>query len=314
MRPVAAIDIGGTKIAGALVSAGGRISHRLHLPTPASTGHSAEDVMAVVARIVRELASAEPGARGVGIGSAGPIDLAAGTVSPVNIPAWRDFPLLARVTALSGGLPVTLIGDGAAMAYGEHRLGAARGCADALCMVVSTGIGGALILHDAVHPGPSGNAGHIGHVGVDLDGERCTCGSRGCVETIASGPAITRWALANGWTPSRPPAVPVDARAVARAAAGGDPVALAAFGRAARALAAAIASTAALTDVRVVVIGGGVARAGPVLFDPLRTALREQATLPFLHAIDVRPALLGADAGLVGAAAAVHDLWESEHL
>jgi glucokinase len=145
----------------------------------------------------------------VGIGSAGPVDPTHGTVSPVNIPAWRDFPLVEHVAALpavaAGHRAVTLIGDGSAMAAGEHWRGAARGYDDALCLVVSTGVGAGLIVDGALRTGPSGNAGHLGHVTVDIDGEDCVCGSRGCVETIASGTSIARWAVRQGWSPHRSP-------------------------------------------------------------------------------------------------------------
>jgi glucokinase len=241
--------------------------------------------------------------RCVGIGSAGPVDTAQGTVSPVNIPAWRDFPLAERVSRhpAAGGLPVVLVGDGMAVAAAEHWLGAARGRDNALCMVVSTGVGGGLVLGGALHAGRTGNAGHIGHLVVDLDGEPCPCGSRGCLETIASGTAIARRALRDGW---RPADEDRSAAAAADAARAGDPVALAAYRRAAQALAAAIATTAALVEIEVAVIGGGVAQAGELLFDPLRRQLARYAALPFTRGLEVRAARLGTDAGLVGAAAA----------
>ncbi|MCD0483794.1 ROK family protein [Streptacidiphilus sp. ASG 303] len=301
---VAALDIGGTKIAGALVDLRGALVARSRRPTPA-TGPG-EAVMGAVAEVLEDLAAA-PGwerVRGVGIGSAGPVDAARGTVSPVNIGGWRDFPLVERVRRhpACGGLPVVLVGDGVAMTAAEHWQGAARGHDNALCMVVSTGVGGGLVLGGALHTGPSGNAGHIGHISVDLDGEPCPCGARGCVEGIASGTAIARRALRDGW---RPAGADATAAAVAAAARTGDPVALAAFDRAARALAAGIAATATLVEVDVAVVGGGVAQAGEVLFAPLRERLAEYAVLPFVRHLEVRPALLGNDAGLVGAAAAV---------
>jgi predicted NBD/HSP70 family sugar kinase len=192
---VAALDIGGTKIAGALVDAEGRIRLRARRATPA-----AEDggtVMAAVAEVLGELREAPlwGQVRAVGIGSAGPVDRAAGAVSPVNIPGWRGYPLRERVRERVGGLPVELIGDGAAVAAAEHWVGAARGSSDALCMVVSTGVGGGLVLDGRVRPGRTGNAGHIGHISVDVDGDGCPCGARGCVEGLARGPAIARRAL-----------------------------------------------------------------------------------------------------------------------
>ncbi|HET9168595.1 MAG TPA: ROK family protein [Actinospica sp.] len=306
----AAIDIGGTKIAAALVDAGGTLLTRAELPTP--SGGSAEDVMAVVAKLVETLGRDPRWSTdvvGIGIGSAGPIDPVRGTVSPVNIPAWRDFPLVARVRELTS-VPdeVILIGDGSAMAAGEHWRGAARGYDNALCMVVSTGVGAGLILDGALRTGPSGNAGHLGHISVDIEGEPCPCGSRGCVEIIASGTSIARWATENGWRTHPDNVVETNfpaptAADVAESARAGNEIALAAFERAGRALAAGIACTAMLVDIKVAVIGGGVAKAGPVLFDPLRRHLTTYASLPFTRDLDILPATLGGDAGLIGAAA-----------
>jgi glucokinase len=299
---VAALDIGGTKIAGALVDSEGRLLARALRPTPAA--EDGETVLRAVTEVLGELAAAPqwPGTVAVGIGSAGPVDAAHGTVSPVNVPGWREFPLVARVSEASGGLPVVLTGDGVAMTAAEHWQGAARGYDNALCMVVSTGVGGGLVLGGALLPGPTGNAGHIGHISVDLDGDPCPCGSRGCVERIASGPNIARRALDQGWRP--PAGAEPTAAAVAESARAGDPVALASFDRAAQALAAGIAATATLVEIHVAVIGGGVANAGPILFDPLREHLTRYATLSFAAGVDVVPAKLGTDAGLVGAAAA----------
>ncbi|MEV0965002.1 MULTISPECIES: ROK family protein [unclassified Streptomyces] len=300
---VAALDIGGTKIAGALVDGSGRILVRAQRPTPAR--EDGETVMRAVTAVLGELCGSPLWLHvaAVGIGSAGPVDASAGTVSPVNVPGWREFPLVDRVRAATGGLPVELVGDGVAMTAAEHWQGAARGYDNALCMVVSTGVGGGLVLGGRLHPGPTGNAGHIGHISVDLDGDLCPCGARGCVERIASGPNIARRALEHGWRPGEDG--DATAAAVAAAAAAGDPVAVASFERAAQALAAGIAATATLVEIRIAVIGGGVAGAGEVLFAPLRRSLRDYARLSFVQDLAVAPALTGTDAGLLGAAAAV---------
>ncbi|MEV6109213.1 ROK family protein [Streptomyces sp. NPDC051940] len=298
----AALDIGGTKIAGALVDAGGRLLVRAQRPTPA--GQDGATVMGAVAEVLGELRAAPGWQRvaAVGIGSAGPVDASAGTVSPVNIPGWRGFPLVAEVGKVVGDLPVVLVGDGVAMTAAEHWQGAARGRDNALCMVVSTGVGGGLVLNGRLHTGPTGNAGHIGHISVDLDGDPCPCGARGCVERIASGPNIARRALSLGWRPGADG--DASAAAVAASAAGGDPVALASFDRAAQALAAGIAATATLVEVSLVVVGGGVAGAGELLFGPLRRHLKGYAVLSFVAGLEVVPARLGVDAGLIGAAGA----------
>ncbi|MFI7500881.1 ROK family protein [Streptomyces sp. NPDC049687] len=299
---VAALDIGGTKIAGALVDGDGSILVRAQRPTPAREG--GDTVMAAVDEVLKELTASPlwPRAYAVGIGSAGPVDASAGTVSPVNVPGWRDYPLVDRVRSVTGALPVELIGDGVAITAAEHWQGAARGHDNALCMVVSTGVGGGLVLGGRLHPGPTGNAGHIGHISVDLDGDPCPCGARGCVERIASGPNISRRALENGWRPG--PDGDTSAAAVAAAARAGDPVAVASFERAAQALAAGIAATATLVEIDIAVIGGGVGKAGEILFAPLRRSLGDYATLSFVRRLTVVPAQMGTDAGLVGAAAA----------
>ncbi|MER6943476.1 ROK family protein [Nonomuraea sp. NPDC000554] len=293
MTCVLAIDIGGTKLAAALVDEAGSVARSATRPTPRA------DVMSALAALVEEVTGDGPAPGAVGIGCAGPLDLEAGTVSPVNMPSWRGFPLREEVRKLTG-LPVVLAGDAQCMALGEHWLGSGRGSAALLGIVVSTGIGGGLVIDGVPLLGRSGNAGHVGHMTVDPYGERCECGGRGCVERYSSGPNLTRWALANGW--QAPDGEPADARALARDAAAGEEVAVAAFERGARALAAMIASTAAATEVSTVVIGGGVSAAGPVLFDPLARALDDIGGLPFVRAVQVKPTTLGVRAGLAGAA------------
>lgn len=298
MAAVLALDVGGTKIAAGLVDAGS-LTYTATRPTRGD--QDAEVVWSVVAELLDDVL-AEAGGRvsAVGIGSAGPVDVNAGTVSPINIAGWRGFGLRDRVAAAVPGVPVVLGGDGVCMALGEHRHGAGQGTRSMLGMVVSTGVGGGLVLDGAPFHGRTGNAGHVGHVVVDPGGESCRCGGRGCVETVSSGPSMVRWALANGWTPDGPAA---DAKALGAAAEAGDAVALRAFRRGTDALAAMIASVAAVCDLDLVVIGGGVAKSGALLFDPLRAALAEHARLDFLAGLRVVPAELGGDAGLVGAAA-----------
>jgi glucokinase len=291
-----ALDVGGTKIAAGLVDADGTLVHRAQQPTPAA---DADAVWAVAeALIVDEMREAGGRITGVGVASAGPIDLPGGTVSPINITAWDRFPIVERVASVAG-VPVRLGGDGLCMALGERWRGAGRGAEFLLGMVVSTGIGGGLVLDGAPYDGRTGNAGHVGHVIVDPEGAPCTCGGHGCVETVASGPHLAQWARDNGWD-AGPDA---DAKELAAAAGRGDPVALRAFRRGATAVAATIASVAAVCDLDLVVIGGGVAKAGPLLFDPLQEALASFAGLTFIRDIEVLPAELGGDAGLVGAAA-----------
>jgi glucokinase len=297
------LDIGGTKIAVGLVDDAGELVHTASRPTPKS--HGAEQVWEVVHQMIGDAVTIAHGAiRAVGIACAGPIDLAAGTVSPINIASWRGFPLRDRVAGAVPDVPVRLAGDGVCMALGEHWRGAGRGVGFLLGMVVSTGVGGGLMLDGVPYHGRTGNAGHVGHVVVELDGQPCSCGGRGCVETVAAGPWMTRWAMANGW--AAPPGA--DAAVLADAAAAGDPVALRAFHRGATALAAMIASVGAVCDLDLVVIGGGVAKSGRTLFDPLKAALADYTGLSFIRDLRVVPAALGGDAGLIGAAALVSSI------
>jgi glucokinase len=292
---VLALDVGGTKIAVGLVDANGTLVHRAQLPTPDG---DADAVWAVANRLIVDATHVAGGdVAGVGIASAGPIDLRDGTVSPINITAWQRFPIVQRVTQLTG-LDVRLGSDGICMALGEQWCGAARDAQFLLGMVVSTGIGGGLVLDGLPYDGRTGNAGHVGHVVVDPEGGPCTCGGRGCVETVASGPHLAQWARDHGW--AAPPEA--DAKELAEAAFRGNNVALQAFRRGATAVATTIASVAAVCDLDLVVIGGGVAKSGALLFDPLREALGSYAGLDFIRGIRVVPGALGGDAGLVGAA------------
>jgi glucokinase len=175
-------------------------------------------------------------------------------------------------------------------------------------MVVSTGVGGGVVVNGQLLPGASGNAGHIGHVIVAARGPRCECGAIGCLTPYASGTGIAARAVvaldhgALSALADRPRAE-VTAQAVAAAAQAGDALAARLMQEAAQALARAIAGAAAVLDLDRVVIGGGVAQAGPLLFDPLRRELRRRARLAFLAGLEVRPAALGQEAGVIGAAA-----------
>ncbi|MFC0450057.1 ROK family protein [Rhodococcus jostii] len=283
-----ALDIGGTKIAAGLVDADGTV------PRPATTPTPATGVADACAALLREVAGTAT-ITSVGIACAGPVDTVAGSASPINIAEWSGgFGLVDAVQDLFPGVPARLAMDGAAAALGEHHHGAGRGVPDLLSLVVSTGIGGGVVLGGRIATGRTGNAGHIGHLVVPGGTEPCTCGGVGCLETVASGPSSVRWARAHGWRGTT-------GVELARAAADGDDVAVAALDRAGTALGQAIASAAALLDVDLAVIGGGFAQAGPPLWDPMRRAAARHARLSFVANLRVVPAELGASGTLVGA-------------
>jgi glucokinase len=301
--PVLAIDIGGTKMAAGLVEPGGRLGSWAQAETPRGldAGQLWRTLDALLTRVLSE-ARVDPGSglAGVGVGCGGPMEWPEGRVSPLNIPAWRSFPLRERLQERFPGHTVRLHNDAVCMAVGEHWRGAGRGRRTMLGMVVSTGVGGGLVLDGRLINGATGNAGHIGHVVVDPQGPDCVCGGRGCVEAIARGPALAAWAQAEGWRPGQ---AAVTAKDLADDAAHGHPVGQAALRRAGRALGIAIASATHLCDLEVVAVGGGLAQAGPLLFDPLEEALRTHVGLDYARDVRVVPAQLGQSAGLIGAAA-----------
>ncbi|MCL2534629.1 MAG: ROK family protein [Nocardiaceae bacterium] len=283
-----ALDVGGTKMTAALVDPDGRPLDAVTVATPPA------DVWHACAALLRKAAGDAP-VTAVGIASAGPIDLPAGAVAPVNIDEWRGgFRIVDAVRGLFPSAEVRLALDGTAAAYAEHRLGAGRGTPDFLSVVVSTGVGGGVIRGGVIEGGRTGNAGHIGHMVVPGGDARCGCGAVGCLETVASGPATLRWARANGWIGTTGADLAVDAGL-------GEPTAVAALARAGTALGLAFASATALLDVDLVVVGGGFAQAGPALWKPMTAAATSHARLPFLRELRLVPAELGVLGTLTGA-------------
>lgn len=301
-----AVDLGGTKVESALVDPSGHLRPGSRHRRPTGQAASSEDLTRAVTDAVRAtLIGLEPGDNlvGTGIGSAGPVDAAEGTVSPLNLPAWHDYPLrdLVAATVADSGhdAPAVLAIDGLAITLAEAWIGAAAGQRNVMGMIVSTGIGGGLILDGRAIRGPSGNAGHIGHVEVAGHDEPCTCGGRGCLEAVASGPRTVSWAQAHGWIGST-------GEDLATAHTAADPIARAAVHRAGRAIGQAVASASALVDLDVVVIGGGFANVAPELFDAIREAVAERHALGFVMATRVVPSALDGEGPLIGAAALVH--------
>jgi glucokinase len=299
---VLAVDVGGTKLALALVDDEGTVLADDVRPTP--TGSDPLAVVAPLLEGIAEIAAQLPRTADplrVGISSAGPLDGPSGTVSPVNIGAWREFPLVEQVRRAASDASgrravVGLANDGHCFTLGEHWLGAGRDVASMVGMVLSTGVGAGAVLEDELFGGATGNAVHLGHISVNAWGARCVCGGHGCVEMYARGPAMVAAAHERGWTGGD------DARALTADARAGDAIALGVIDQGMRALAAGIATTATELDVTTFVLGGGVSRAGDVIFDPLRRHVADFAALPYVRDLEVRPAVLE-NAGLLGAAA-----------
>jgi glucokinase len=302
MQLALAVDLGGTKVEAAFVDSHGTVLAGSRRREPTGAAASSAQLAAAVDRAVGDcLAQLPPTATliGIGIGSAGPIELGPGLVSPLNLPSWRNHPLRDQVQALVPGVPVRLHLDGLCITLAEHWIGAARGYDNVMGMVVSTGVGGGLILAGRIHPGSTGNAGHIGHVEVGGFDDPCACGGTGCLEAIASGPRTVAWARGQGW-----PGATGEALAAAYAA--GDPTARAAIERTGRALGQAIASATALSDLELVAIGGGFSRATPDLFAIIRSTIEARGGMDFVRNVHVVPSALGDDGPLIGAAALIH--------
>jgi glucokinase len=310
-RAILGIDIGGTKTAAGIVAADGRALSYVREATP--QGADAQRLLEFVAGVARRAcAAAGVAPAAVGVGCGGPMRYPEGVVSPLHIPVWRDFPLR---DALAGafGLPTIVDNDAKALALGEALFGAGRGSRAMVGMVVSTGVGGGIVVGGRLLHGATGNAGHIGHAIVVPGGLSCECGARGCLTPYASGTGIAaraREAIRRG-VPTSLAALPPDqltAEMIAAHAAGGDRLARRLFGDAGRMLARAIAGAAAVLDVDRFVLGGGVTRSGALLFGPLRRELRLRARLSFTAGMDVVPAQLGLESGVVGAAALAREI------
>ncbi len=282
-RIALAIDIGGTKLAAGLVDEAGTLLHHAQVPTPArGDGDVMFDALLALVDGVRSIGVERgwPGPSVCGVGTGGPMTHHGETVSPVNIPAWRAYPLRARLLAATD-LPVFIDNDAKALALAEGWKGAAAGVRDFLGMVVSTGVGGGIVLDGRLLDGADGNAGHIGHITVDPDGSPCGCGAHGCLEAEASGTGIRNR--------TGRPAQEATADEVVRA---GTMV-----GR-------AVASVANLLDLRLAVVAGSVALGfGDPFFAAAQREIDERARLDFARGTVIRPAGLGGEAPLVGAAA-----------
>jgi glucokinase len=295
-----AVDIGATKVALALVDRDFALHQKQELIIGSSTS---ESLWTSIAETVKQVTAGLNGnLLGVGIGSAGPLHLDTGAISPVNIPIWRKYPIVNKFQDLLGIENVVLHGDAMALAHAEHVLGAGRGSENMLGMVVSTGVGGGLIIENKVFTGDTGNASFIGHQTINFDGELCVCGRRGCVEVYASGPRMVAIAQSRGWIGGT---TFVDLSADAR---NGNVIALEVVDEGARALALGIINTLGNLDITTVVVGGGVTQAGEIYMEPLRKHVKNESKYSgFLSDIVLRQAELSRDAGIIGAALGVLD-------
>ena len=298
------LDIGGTKIAGAVVDAAGTVLAELVEPTPEES--DAESVTAVLLSLIERLRAAHEVVT-IGVGAAGIVEWPVGKMLWAPNNSYRDWPVREQLEKATG-LPVVVDNDANVAALAEARLG--EPYPNMVLVTVGTGIGGGLVMDGKIYRGPTGLGAELGHIILNPDGPRCGCGNRGCFEAYASGTALTR--MGREAATAEPDGLiarlgaeegEVTGETVTKAVGLGDATAQELFARLGRWLGVGIASLANIFEVDVVVVGGGLVETGELLLEPARRAAREYAYAPAARGIaPVVAATFGSDAGKIGAA------------
>ena len=311
-QPVLAIDVGGTTILSAIVSNEGQVVANRSCLTLADDGPQTviDRIYSSIDHLLEVTGLDLPQLGGISIASAGIIDMDKGiiTVSP-NLPGWHDIHLR-DIVKEKYGIDTFLVNDASAAALGEHHFGAGRAVDNLVYLTVSTGIGGGIITNGKLYVGTHGSAGEIGHMIIDVNGPECSCGNRGCLEALASGSAIAREAkerIRQGRKSSltdiaKGKIEDITAEEVGAAAQDGDPLALEVVSEAATHLGMGIINVIHIFNPEIIIIGGGVAKMGDLLFNPVRQVVSEKAFSFPAQAVRIVPPQLGEDPGLIGAA------------
>jgi glucokinase len=308
---VLGLDIGGTKLAAGVVAPDGEVRSFLVAPSWARQGARITlDRLFDLGRDALTQAG-NPRLAAVGIGCGGPLDPYRGILlCPPHLPDWVNVPVT-EWTQDAFGAPAVVDNDATAAAAGEHRFGAGVGTRNLVYLTLSTGVGGGLVIDGKVYRGAAGNGGELGHITVEQYGRRCrSCGRRGCLEAYVSGVSIAeraREALAGGVESLLTPVAELSAADVQRAALAGDPVAAMVWEETVEALTCGLTSIVNLVEPELVVLGGGVTRAGEHLIGPVRQAVLRQAMAPAARAVRIVRAALGDRVGVVGAAAIAYE-------
>ncbi len=302
-------DIGGTNIAAGAVDEGNRIVARRNEPFP--KGKPYQEAVALVESMTKELVLAAGGTvkdlASIGIAIPGNIHKPTGTIIGAHNLKFYDVPFKAAVGERFPATPVFLINDANAATLAEFHMGALRGCRTGVLLTLGTGVGGGLVLCGEIFNGGLGHGVELGHMCIDMEGPLCTCGNKGCVETLCSATWLKEQGLkAFGEDPhgaigkgARGRGEAVDAKVVIDAARAGDPRAKSIFEQYTEHLSSALASYAVLLDPEVMALGGGVSHAGEFLLEPLREKVKQKSFFHYPHKLV--PAKLGNDAGIIGA-------------
>lgn len=307
MRNFVAVDLGGTSIRAALYTEEGKLLARYILPTLAHEG--LEATLGRIFTAIEEVMKGWEKPAAIGVGAPGPLDPWKGIIlSAPNLPGWENIPL-AEILWKRFDVPAFVGNDANVAALAEHRLGAGKGFSNIIYVTVSTGIGGGVIVDGLLLLGAGGLAGEVGHIVVKPDGPPCTCGGIGCLEALASGPAIAREALRRlkeGINSSIPrfvegPIENLSAKEVAMAAFEGDPLAQELFREAGYYLGIGFVSLIHIFNPSRIIVGGGVAKVGRLLLEPAEEVVKKLTMKEFLQGFEIVPAALGDEAGLLGA-------------
>lgn len=318
-RAFLGVDLGGTNTKIAVVDEDGKVLQRSTIPTRAM--RKAEEVIEDIAQEavrLKESVTAGVSVEALGIGIPGLIDWKEGVgILLPNFPnKWKGVPIK-RLLEERTSLPVAVINDVRAITLAEKRFGAGREVTSMVMVAIGTGIGGGVVINGELYIGKDGSAGEFGHITVEPQGVRCGCGNRGCLEAYASGPAMVASALRalvqqndtlirdmvegdlNRVTP----------RVIAEAAGKGDEIAKEIIMRAGLYIGQALSNICVVVNPEMIVIGGGVAQAGDLLFESIWRGLKERLFMAPVDTIKFSPALLGMDAGVVGTATWAKEQW-----
>jgi glucokinase len=304
---VVGIDLGGTKISGALADLEGKVLSKYTIPTNAVEGEEVvlNRILSVIEKVIEESGKNNDEIKAIGIGSPGPLDSKKGTILDTpNLP-FKNFnivkPILERFNA-----PTFLENDGNVAAIGEYLFGAGQNTNNMVYVTVSTGVGGGAVLNGKLYRGATSNALEIGHTTVEPNGPRCNCGNYGCAEVFASGTAIARFAkeaIANGVQTSLSDYEIVTSYEVFKEAEKGDKVAAGILDKSLTYLGICVANVISSLDPEVIAIGGGVSKGGQIVFDKVQEVVNQRCLKSMRESCRIVPAGLGTDAGVIGAVA-----------
>jgi glucokinase len=314
MKRFIGCDLGGTNLRAAIVDVeSGKVLHQSSIPSLAREGHDSvmRRMASLFLQIIQSAGLKKEVIGGIGIGVPGVLDLEKGeTLFLPNLPGtWPHVPLRDTISRLTD-LPTALLNDVRSITFGEWRFGAGIGVDTIAVFAIGTGIGGGLIVNGRLHLGIGGTGGELGHMAIDYNGPRCGCGSYGCLEAYASGPAIAAMgmkAVAQGLTTKIGELCEFDLNhitpeVIAKAAEAGDEIACDIYEKAGFYLGVAASSICVAVGPRRIIVAGGVSRAGKLLFDPMKRTMRERVHVMPVEQVEIVPAQLGDSAGVIGAA------------